>query len=117
MEVIYLAGPVTKPDPFTNVLRAIRVADDLMDKGFAVIIPHLSYFQQKYGEARDVGDYGKGYELWLKIDFEFIRRSDGLYRMSGFSLGADREVEFAKSINRPVFYTIKELLAFNFWGK
>lgn len=117
MKRIYIASPITKPDPFSNALIAISVADELMMFGFAPYVPQLSFFQEKYGRF-DTSGYGVDYERFMALDFEWIKQCHGLIRLPGFSLGADREVEFAKSLHIPVFYSIDELLDyFNDWKK
>ena len=40
----------------------------------------------------------------MKLDFEWIKSCDALLRIEGISSGADREVEFAKNNNIPVFF-------------
>ena len=108
---IYLASPISVPDPYQNVLNAISVADDLMMYGFAPYVPQLSYFQEKYGRF-DTSGYGEDYERFMQLDFEWLAQCDALFRIEGYSLGADREVEFALLNDIPVFYCFETLLKF-----
>jgi hypothetical protein len=45
----------------------------------------------------------------MQLDFEKIKRCDVLLRLSGESSGADREVDFALSINKMVVYDLTDL--------
>jgi hypothetical protein len=95
--LVYLAGPVTKPEPMVNVNRAVRVATELRDSGLVVpFVPHLTCMWHMIEPA--------DYETWMNYDLEIIPHCDGLYRMSGESSGADREVQLAHSLNLPVFF-------------
>lgn len=111
MLMVYVASPITKPDPISNAMIAIAVGDELMAFGMCPFLPQLSYFQQKYGRYY-AEDYGEDYELFMKIDFEVLSRCDVLLRLPGFSLGADREVEYALSLDKIVFYDIDTLIRY-----
>jgi hypothetical protein len=50
------------------------------------------------------------YELWLEIDFAWVKKCDALIRLPGESSGADREVELARSLGIPVYFSIQEFL-------
>jgi len=108
---VYIASPITKPDPFSNALIAIAVADELMMHGFAPYVPQLSVFQEKYGRF-DTSGYGEDYERFMQLDFEWLSQCDILLRLPGFSLGADREVEFAIFNGLTIFYDINALLLY-----
>lgn len=109
MICVYLAGPMTKPDPKENALIAIKYADKLLSLGYAPFIPQLSVFWEEHGTISGDDNYGEGYEMFLRMDFEWIRRCDCLLRIPGYSLGSDREVEFARSRDIPVFFNIEDL--------
>lgn len=106
---IYVAGPITKPSPMSNALHAIDVADTLFELGYAPFVPQLSVFWQEHGRFKDDGKYSTMYEQWLKYDFCWLETCDALFRIPGFSLGADREVQHARDIGIPVFYSFTEL--------
>ena len=97
---IYVAGPYSG-DAQGNTDRAIDVGNRLINVGFNVYVPHLSH----YMHARQQ----RHYEDWMRIDFDWITRCDALYRMPGDSSGGDREVEFAKKMHIPVFYSVEAL--------
>lgn len=94
--LVYVAGPITKPDPLTNTHSGIMCATMLLDTGLIVpFSPHLTAFWEVIQP--------RPYEDWMQYDFEIIHRCDALYRMSGESAGADREVELASTLGIPVF--------------
>lgn len=100
MIMIYIASPYTIGDVAVNVRTQMIVADNLMNYGYCPIIPLLSHFQHMH-KPRD-------YEEWLRIDFEKLLRSDAVIRLPGKSIGADREVVFAKENNIPVFFGFED---------
>lgn len=102
---IYVAGPYsseTEVGRLQNTNAAIDVGNQLMDLGFNVYVPHLSHYMH--------GRKARHYEDWMRIDFDWITRCDGLFRMAGASSGGDREVEFAKSMLLPVFFNVEEMV-------
>ena len=102
---VYVAGPISVGDIRANCLRAVKMGFALMDAGYAPYVPHYSWFV-------DVDStIGKGrYEQWLSLDKSWISICDALLRLSGTSVGADREVAWAKSIGVPVYYDLQALL-------
>jgi hypothetical protein len=102
MKKIYIAGPYTKGDVAVNVKKAMDVANDLMNLGFAPYCPHLTHFMHINNP--------QPYEKWLELDNQFVPACDALLRIAGESSGADKEVELAKSHGLPVFYSITEVV-------
>lgn len=98
---VYCAGPITKPDMRANALIAIKYADVLLELGFAPFVPQLSVFWSEFSPHP--------YEVWLKLDFEWLSVCNALLRIPGESPGADREVQFAHDHFIPVFYSIENL--------
>jgi hypothetical protein len=92
---VYVAGPMTQGNSYFNVRVAVQYGEQLRKKGYIPIIPHLSAFWSMIGSDAT-------YEDWMTLDFELISRCDVLLRIPGYSPGADREVEFAKSSRIPV---------------
>lgn len=84
-----------------NVKRQLDCVDVLMSMGFAPFAPLYSHFQHMA--------HPRPYEDWIKIDMEWVKVCDCVLRLKGESIGADDEVEFAKKLGKPVFYTIKSL--------
>jgi len=101
---VYIASPYSIGDQVVNVRRQITTADELMDLGFIPFVPLLSHFQHMI--------YPRPYEDWIKMDMTWVKTCDCLLRLSGESKGADIEVERAKECDRPVFYSIKELVEY-----
>ena len=95
MNYIYVAGPYTSPDPAVNVRRAIDVADQLANAGYAPYVPHLSHFWH-FIHPHD-------YEHWMTLAFSWIAKCDALVRLPGESLGSDREVAEARRLGIPAF--------------
>jgi hypothetical protein len=102
---IYIAGPYTKGDVEVNVRMAIRWGDMFASEGHTVFIPHLTHFWEN--------EIHHDYEFWMKQDFEWLKVCDAVFRISGESSGADREVELAKELGIPVFNYFDELLIYD----
>lgn len=101
--LVYVAGPVTVPEPMENVHNAVKVASRLRDSGLVVpFVPHTTCIWHMIEPA--------DYETWLSYDFDVIRHCDALLRMDGISQGADREVAFAEDLGLSVFLGEAELL-------
>ena len=92
---VYVSGPYTS-DPEECTARAVEVGDVLLKRGYATFVPHLSHYW-------DTQHFHNPYEFWMTIDLSWIRGAHALVRIPGASSGADREVEFAKSLGIPVF--------------
>jgi hypothetical protein len=103
--VIYIASPYTKGDNFINVQRQIDAANKLLDAGF---VPFSPLLQTVYLNAQKERDY----HLWIKNDYLFIEKCDGLLRLDGESLGADGEVNKAELLDIPVFYSIGKVIKY-----
>lgn len=101
MRRVYIAGPYSKGDVAQNVKKAMDFANDLINLGFAPFCPHLTHFLHM--------NNWQPYEKWLEIDAEFVKVCDAVLRISGDSSGADKEVELAKSLNIPIYFSIEEL--------
>ena len=99
---VYIAGPYTKGDVAVNVRNAIEAANQLMDHGHFPFIPHLNHFVHLL--------FPRPYEDWLALDNVFLPYCQALVRLPGESLGADKEVMLAKSLNIPVYAGVGDLL-------
>lgn len=102
MVTVYIASPYTKGDVAMNVKAQIDCADKLISFGFAPFVPLYSHFQHMH--------YPRPYDVWTRIDREWVLRCDCLLRLEGESKGADAEVALATKNNIPVFYSMTELL-------
>ena len=99
---VYVAGPYTG-DEEANMARALEAATHLLGAGLYPYVPHLSH----YWEAQ----HAHHYEVWMELDFGWVRRCDAVLRLDGASSGADREVALAKRLGLPVFSTPAEVIA------
>lgn len=101
--MVYVAGPYTEPDPVENTHKAIVFADRLHATGkVACFVPHqnLLWHIVKPHEAL----------YWYDHDLAFLKRCDAMFRMEGYSPGADDEEKFAGHYGIPVFFDQHELL-------
>ena len=94
--LIYVAGPYTHPEPVENTHRVIKVADELIELGYSVFVPHLTLLWHIVSP--------KPADFWYAYDFSILARCDILYRLRGYSKGADAEVAMAEGMGIPVFY-------------
>jgi nucleoside 2-deoxyribosyltransferase len=109
--IVYVSGPMTTGGNFpVNIRRGIEVAAAIMDRGYVVICPHEKALGMEMLAPR-------GYEDWMEYDFRCIDACDVVLRMSDAagtplpSCGGDREVEYAKQLGRPVYYSLDTLFA------
>jgi hypothetical protein len=100
---VYVAGPISRGDQFRNVTMAIAAAQCLLDAGHAPYVPHLNYSWHMM--------YPGTWETWLKLDEAYLSVCNALVRLPGESVGADREVNYAHSLDIPVFHGVNEFLA------
>jgi hypothetical protein len=98
---IYIAGPHSNGDTIVNVRKAILMAEKLVKEEYTPYIPHLTAFWHLVAPHE--------YEFWLNYDLNWLSKCDALLRLPGNSSGADKEVEYAKNIGIPVFYSIEEI--------
>lgn len=102
---VYIAGPIGQ-DPKQakiNMHYAIEYAHQLRDRGYSPFVPQLSVVWHKRRPRM--------YEDWLTMDFDWIEVCDALLRIPGESPGADREVEFARKLGIPVYFSVEALVA------
>ncbi len=98
---VYIASPYTLGDVAVNVKNQIDAAAELRQRGFFPFWPLHSHFEHMAHPC--------DYHVWLDADLYWITKCDCLLRLPGESSGADKEVEFAKRNNIPVYYSIKEI--------
>lgn len=98
---VYIAGPLTSGNVNQNLEHAMTVCDTFLNKGFVPYCPHLNYFMHL--------KYWRSYQAWLDYDMEWLKVCDVLFRIEGFSPGADKEVEYAKSLGIPVYTSLYDL--------
>jgi nucleoside 2-deoxyribosyltransferase len=100
---VYVAGPISNGDRLANINRAVEMGVQMFRDGLAPFVPHFDAYWF-LPEDEQV------YEGFLEFDFAFIEVCDAVFRLPGFSPGADREVAFAAEHGIPVFSIYDVLL-------
>ena len=98
--LIYVAGPMTHDYP-SALKMALNVGNQLVELGHLPFFPQLLVTWDLYSP--------RTYEEWMSLDFRYILKCDALYRVSGLSPGADREVHFAEQHGIPVYYHLTDI--------
>jgi hypothetical protein len=105
---VYIAGPMTngtgRAFNMEKINEAIEAFFCLIELGYAPHCPHLTVFCEFMQPHRIP------YEGWLDLDMTYVRHSDAVLRIPGDSKGADREVAYARTLGKPVFTSIQELV-------
>ena len=99
--IIYISSPYSIGDQVLNVRRQLEAADRLLEKGHIPFCPCLLHFWHFVSP--------KSWDEWLRIDRAFIPRCDALLRLEGDSVGADLEVEEAKRLGLPIYYSVSSI--------
>ena len=102
MKRVYIGSPYSIGDPIANVRRQIDAAEELIQAGFYPYLPLLSHFQHEI--------YPHDYDTWVRLDDAWLINCHTLLRLPGESKGADREVELARKLGIPVYYSVGELI-------
>ena len=111
---VYISGPISNggTDDMhaqrSNVESAIPFAQELLEKGYAVLLPHLTYFMDLH--QIDNGKQPNPHDVWLAQDKAWVIASDAVLRLVGTSKGADQEVAWAREADIPVFVTVEALV-------
>jgi hypothetical protein len=100
--MVYVAGPISGGNVLFNIRCGIIMGEYLRKGGYVPFVPHHS-------AMTEIVTGGVPWSDWLEYDEQIIMRCDALYRIEGVSKGADREVDFARSIGVPVFVTTEGL--------
>ena len=96
LPLVYIAGPITIPDPIRNTRDAISVAEHLYTSNICVpLIPHTNLLWHL------VFPHDNAY--WYKYDLYLLVKCDAVLRLDGESAGADAELEVAADCNIPIF--------------
>jgi len=98
---VYIAGPYSHLDPVVNTRNAILAGEELSKRGHIPYIPHLNLMWHMVAPHEP--------SFWYAYDLEWLPCCDALLRLPGASTGADNEIEQAKALGMPVFYSIEDL--------
>jgi hypothetical protein len=93
---VYIAGPYTNGDVAQNVAAAVSAANAIARLGAFPYIPHLCHFWHLM--------YAQPYSYWMTLDMAWLEQCDILYRLPGYSEGADQEIQRAMQLQIPVVY-------------
>jgi len=105
---IYICGPYTAESEMQmvqNVMKAIDAGLILWKKGHYPYIPHLTHFVDL--RAKEKGIEMK-WEEYIEWDKAWLEVCDALLFL-GNSKGAIKELEYAKTLGKIIFYDIKEV--------
>ncbi len=100
---VYVAGPLTSPDPdrqLDNVHAAMAVSRDLLDLGHEPYLPHTTHFFDQL--------HPMTYEAYMRWHGAFLDVCDALFYI-GASPGADRERAQAEALGIPVYTKIEQV--------
>lgn len=106
MKTVYIASPYTKGDVALNVRKSLEVADMLWESGFIPYAPLLTHFWHLIIPHEP--------DFWYALDNEWVIRCDCLLRLEGESTGADNEVKLAIEKGIPVYYSIGDLIRWEY---
>ena len=98
---IYIACPYTKGDVAVNVRNSIIATNNIRALGHTPYNPLFTHFWHM--------QFPHDYEYWLKLDMEWLEICDAVFRLSGESSGADKEVDRAIELGKPIFYDYAEI--------
>lgn len=106
---VYIAGPLSKGNPFVNVRAAVDCWWRLMATGkLAPFCPHLSALLEMVGPSEGRRDLK--HEAWIEYDLHWLECCDAVLRLPGPSEGADKEVIYARGAGIPVYTDEDEML-------
>ena len=117
---VYIAGPISKGVLAENLANAHNAGIALLRAGFAPMVPHGSCFwgnsvcsrcPSEFAFHPEANHSGFAHSEWLDMDLAWVAVADGVLRLPGESVGADKEVAFALSKNIPVFTSIEDAVA------
>jgi hypothetical protein len=112
-ERIYIAGPYAPrncslhqaaQEAQRNVDRAIGAANQLIDYGHFVFVPHLSHFIHIHPSC--LRDYGS---WWYEEDNTFLEHWATALLYLAPSFGADNELDLAQRLGLKIFYHVSEV--------
>lgn len=98
---VYIAGPYAKGNVRDNVNEAIRYGELVSQKGHIPFIPHLYHLWHSL--------YQHEQEFWCRQDLYWLDKCDLLIRIPGESIGADNEIEYAKTMGIRVIHNLDDL--------
>jgi hypothetical protein len=99
---VYVAGPLTQGDVIRNIAEAISAADKLLRNGYAPYLPHIQHPTWHLLRPHEDNE-------WLDLDKHWLKCCHAVYRVPGYSPGAEAEEELAGLLSLPVVGRVKVL--------
>jgi hypothetical protein len=109
-QLIYISGPYSAPTVNQceeNTMKVIDIALEIHNKGHLAFVPHLSHWHDLRAKSKGVII---SWDYWMDIDLRLIKACDALFYVAS-SKGADLELEFAKTLGLPIYYSLDEIPA------
>jgi len=101
--LVYISGPITQGDQFSNVQKAIEAFNDLLSAGVYAFCPHFTAFAHM--------SYPRPHGEWMRLDVEaMLPRCNAVWRLPGVSAGADEECREARRLGIPVFDQFSQVI-------
>lgn len=104
---IYVAGKLNgnAVDYIKNLHKMIVEAEKVRKAGFSVFVPGIDFLMGVVVGNYEYEDYFNNSQPWLEV-------ADALYVLNYWetSEGTKKEIEKAKSLNKPIFYNLEDLI-------
>ena len=114
MKRVYVAGPMSATNILTmldNIHQGIKAGAELIKAGYSPFVPHLDIaFKLQNGHDFDVP-----VQTYYDYTIEWLPVSDMMLVLPGWedSIGTKKEIERAKELNIPIYYSLDDLLLAN----
>jgi hypothetical protein len=116
---IYISGPIgnagkcTPEQQIVNVQNGEDIYGALIAKGYAPMLPHLSYYPDKRWRDNGTRKFMFDHATWLNLDKQHVWNCKYFYYMLpeiyGESKGAKMEYEWAKMWGKRIFTNLDEV--------
>ncbi len=104
---VYVAGKLNAlaVDYIKNLHIMIKTAEEIRKAGFSVYIPGLDFLAGLLDGNYEYKDYLNNSLPWLEV-------ADALYVIHNWhtSEGTKKEIERARTLNKPIFYSLENLI-------
>lgn len=93
---VYISGPLTSSGTLEdNINAAVEWQKKLIAAGFAPLNPMLTGYVDPDEEIP--------HEIWMEVDLPWVEVADAVLRLPGYSVGAEKECNYAYDIGVPVY--------------